>query len=181
MTVRAGHWNIPSSQPRNTPGGLGKETEFRSPESSRCFKTKGLAMSRKWERGLRARRLGLLAASALFLSFLVPATASAATESASQAATTCFGGSVSISLPPNGYSGTYTTSSRCNDINLRIDSGGGQWVAVCWAAHNSCQDHWTWVTQGAGYIVVATDVLDGTTFYYTTTGGGGTRGGRTAQ
>lgn len=93
---------------------------------------------------------------------------------------TCYGGSVAITLPPNGYSGEYTTSSRCRDINLRIDSGGGQWVAVCWAAHNSCQDHWTWVPQDGSYHVVATDVLDGTRFYFTTTGGGGNRYGRTA-
>lgn len=125
----------------------------------------------------RRREPGLLAASALMLTFLVPATASAAT---SQVAVTCYGGSVGISLPPNGYSGDYTTSSRCSDINLRIDSGGGQWVAVCWARHGTCQGSWTWVPEDVGYRVVATDVLDGTTFYFTTTGGGDTRGGRTA-
>lgn len=127
--------------------------------------------------GLRARRLGLLAASAMLLSFLVPATASAAT---SGVAATCYGGSVAISLPSNGYTGTYTASYRCNDINLRIDSGGGQHVAVCWARHNTCQGGWTWVPEDVGYRVLATDVLDGTTFYFTTTGGGGTRTGRTA-
>lgn len=137
-------------------------------------------MGRIRERGLRARRLGILATSALFLSFLVPATASATTAGANQAAATCYGGSVAISLPANGYSSTYTTSSRCSDINLRIDSGGSQWVAVCWAARGYCQDHWTLVTEDAGYTVVASDVLDGTTFYFVTTNGGGTRSGRTA-
>ncbi|POX63504.1 hypothetical protein C3492_10060 [Streptomyces sp. Ru62] len=137
-------------------------------------------MLRMRAKGLRARRLGLLASGALALSFLVPATASATSEGTDQAAVSCYDGSVSISLPPNGYSGTYTTSPRCNDINLRIDSGGGQWVAVCWAKYNTCQDHWTWVAEDAGYKVVATDVLDGTAFYFVTTGGGGTRTGRTA-
>ncbi|WP_351235296.1 hypothetical protein [Streptomyces sp. NPDC002133] len=96
------------------------------------------------------------------------------------AATTCYGGSVAINLPPNGYSSVYTTSSRCNDINLRIDSGGGQWVAVCWAKYQTCQKDWTWVPEDVGYRVVASDVLDGTTFYFVTTNGGGTRSGRTA-
>lgn len=108
-----------------------------------------------------------------------PSTESAPSESTGVQAT-CYGGSVAITLPPSGYSGVYTTSSRCDDINLRIDAGGGQWVAVCWARYNICQGSWTWVPQDGSYHVVATDVLDGTTFYFVTTGGGGNRTGRVA-
>ncbi|MET8831997.1 hypothetical protein ABZX40_39110 [Streptomyces sp. NPDC004610] len=127
---------------------------------------------------IRSRAIRALTTAALVAGGLTAATAASVTTAS--AATTCYGGSVAITLPPNGYSGTYTTSSRCNDINLRIDSGGGQWVAVCWARYNTCQDHWTWVAEDVGYKVVADTVLDGTAFYFVTTGGGGTRYGRAA-
>ncbi|MCA6096661.1 hypothetical protein LE181_31450 [Streptomyces sp. SCA3-4] len=126
------------------------------------------------------RALGLVLAGTAALSVALPATASAAQTSGTTAAASCYDGSVGISLPANGYSREFTTTSRCADINLRIDSGGGQWVAVCWAAHGSCQSSWTWVPQGGGYHVVASDVKNGTKFYFTTTNGGGTRHGRAA-
>jgi hypothetical protein len=134
----------------------------------------------------RIRRTLAMAAVAIGLVVVpaaLPSATAAPTAPAAQdpgVAVTCYGGSVPITLPPSGYSAVYTTSSRCQDINLRIDAGGGQWVAVCWARTNTCQSSWTWVPEDVGYRVVATDVLDGTTFYFVTTGGGGNRTGRAA-
>jgi hypothetical protein len=94
--------------------------------------------------------------------------------------TTCYGGAVSVTLPPNGYSRDFTKNANCNDINLEITSGGGQWVAVCWVVQNNCQNHWTWVPQDGSFHVVATSVLNGTIFQFVTTNGGGTRQGLVA-
>lgn len=130
------------------------------------------------------RAAGALLGTAALVA-LVPIGASAAATSApasvaNPVATSCYGGAVAVTLPANGYSKVFTTTSRCNDIDLRINSGGGQWVAVCWAAHNNCQSSWTWVPQDGAFHVVATTVLDGTTFYFDTTEGGGTRQGSVA-
>ncbi|MGX4688287.1 hypothetical protein [Streptomyces sp. JNUCC 63] len=130
------------------------------------------------DRALRKAGRVSLGLAGLAAVLATPATASATPQSV-DAAASCYGGSVAVSLPPDGYSKHFTTSSRCADINLRIDSGGGQWVAVCWAKYNTCQKDWTWSGQGA-YKVIASDVKDGTEFYFVTTGGGGTRTGRTA-
>src|SRR5262249_32302220 len=110
----------------------------------------------------RAGVVGGFVASLFALFMLIPA-ASAGTGSDMGVQTTCYGGSQSISIyvphdPDQGYSGHYWTSSRCNDINLRIDSGGGAYFAVCWARYNKCQSGWTYVPQDGSYHVVATDV-----------------------
>ena len=125
--------------------------------------------------------------TALLALFLLAQTASAAPGSGSGIQTTCYGGSVSISVfvplaPRQNWSSHYITSSRCNDINLRIDSGGDAKFAVCWARFGTCQDHWTLVPQDGIYHVVATNVKDGTEFYFATTATNfaGTRKGRTA-
>lgn len=111
-----------------------------------------------------------------------PAPPAASPDGDFQTMVTCYDGSVAITLPRAGYSPTYTASSRCADINLRIDSGGGMWVAVCWAKYGTCQSGWTWVSEDVGYRTVATGVVDGTTFYFVTSNenGGGNRSGRTA-
>jgi hypothetical protein len=131
--------------------------------------------------------LGGLLTLLLALFLLVPTVASADTGSGAGPLVTCYGGSVPISIhvplsPSQGYSGNYWTSSRCADINLRIDSGGGAYFAVCWARYNTCQDHWTYVPQDGNYHVVASDVKDGTEFYFTstTTTTPGWRSGRVA-
>lgn len=113
-------------------------------------------------------------------------TASAATTSdsattASQPNVTCYGAAFSVTLPANGYSGDFTKKSYCNDINLKITSGGGQWVAVCWVTHNNCQSNWTWVPQDGNFHVVASSVLNGTVYQFTTTEGGATRHGLDAD
>lgn len=113
--------------------------------------------------------LGVLALSAF-----LPAGASAST-SVVKPAVSCYGGGVAVSLPANGYSTTFTTSSRCTDINLKISSGGAQSVAVCWASTDTCQPAWTLVPQDGNFHVVASGVKDGVSFTFVTTGGGGTR------
>ena len=42
-----------------------------------------------------------------------------------QVAVTCYGGSVPITLPPNGYGGVYTTTSRCTTFYFVTTGGGG--------------------------------------------------------
>jgi hypothetical protein len=121
-----------------------------------------------------------LVTGVLALSAVAPVTASAATARPTIATVTCYGGAVPVTLPANGWSKTFTKSSRCNDINLKITSGGGQWVAVCWAAHNTCQSSWTWVPEDGSFHVVASNVITGTTFYFAEAAGGGTRQGYVA-
>lgn len=103
---------------------------------------------------------------------LTPASASAAPNIHMQPATTCYGGAISFqrNVPYDGYTqlGPYTTTSRCNDINLKITSGGGeQGVSACvvFIKHTDLCNYqtifgpgdWSWKT-------IATDVLDGTSF-----------------
>jgi len=119
--------------------------------------------------------VGMVAASAAAAE--ASSAAPAAVQHADLAAVTCYGGAVSATLSPGGYTPTFTTTTRCADINLRINSGGGAWVAVCWVAHGYCQDHWTWVPQDGSFHVVASSVLDGTKFDFDTWAGnsGGAR------
>ncbi|MEU1624942.1 hypothetical protein ABZ746_06255 [Streptomyces sp. NPDC020096] len=84
------------------------------------------------------------------------------------AATSCYGGSVAVSLPERGYSNTYTTTSRCNDINLRLYTDDGLEVRVCWAKNHTCQNGWTIVDRLTEWSVIATNVAHGTRFYFQT-------------
>ncbi|MGH3624658.1 MAG: hypothetical protein ACRDQ5_23200 [Sciscionella sp.] len=125
----------------------------------------------------------MLAAFALLILalFAVPATtASAATAGPEQVAATCYGGSTAVTLPSRGYSRTFTTSTRCLDINLKITSGGGGYVAVCFNRTNKCQSRFTYIPQNRHYHVVASNVLNGTKFYFQLYNSG-TRHGRQAS
>lgn len=110
------------------------------------------------------------AASSAVLVTQIPAQAS--TTSPSSAATTCYGGASSwsrstyangtIRLPSSGY---YTTTSRCGDINFKIDSSGDLGtvdVDVCFQSTgcNSMK-----YISDYNWHLIATDVKDGTTFY----------------
>jgi hypothetical protein len=91
---------------------------------------------------------------------------------ASADAATCYGGAVSFKKKPNAKydppSGWYKTTSRCNDINIKIgrypENLLARDVKVCFE-NGGCQsaykrakvDEWT---------VIATDVKDGTTFRF---------------
>ncbi|GGM51522.1 hypothetical protein GCM10011608_40570 [Micromonospora sonchi] len=90
------------------------------------------------------------------------------------AAATCYGGAVSFPTQTLGVAGTrrlpsassyYTTSSRCQDINIKFANpeAGNVQVRVCWVSHGTCNS-WKTVLMDTAWKVIATDVLDGTRF-----------------
>ncbi|MFF7964288.1 hypothetical protein ACFZC3_02810 [Streptomyces sp. NPDC007903] len=105
------------------------------------------------------------AAAALLaaLAVSVPATASAAPANATSAATSCYGGAVTVSYGDAVEFGPYTTTSRCADINLRMVSGDAEfvWACVKFTRVGEC-NYWTKV--GRSWKTIATDVKDGSKF-----------------
>ncbi|MGC4996380.1 hypothetical protein [Streptomyces sp. DT195] len=103
------------------------------------------------------------AAAALLaaLAVMVPTTASAAPAPA--AATSCYGGAVTVNYGDALEFGPYTTTSRCTDINLRMVGGDAEfvWACVKFTRVGEC-NHWTKV--GRSWKTIATDVLDGSKF-----------------
>ena len=60
--------------------------------------------------------------------------------------------------------GSYTTSSQCNDINLRSTNGTSFFACVVFVNHGTaCNQGYTAPASGA-WVNIATDVLDGTRF-----------------
>ncbi|MGC9535335.1 hypothetical protein [Streptomyces sp. UG1] len=94
--------------------------------------------------------------------------ASAPTASAA----TCYGGAVYFSGENHYYpsSGRYTTTSRCNDINIKIENliiTPNRKVKVCFYPRSKpayCQSNYTTAT--SNWTVVAKNVLDGTKFRF---------------
>ncbi|MCD7443915.1 hypothetical protein K4B79_37620 [Streptomyces lincolnensis] len=97
--------------------------------------------------------------------------AGAPTASAASSAT-CYGGAVYFSGESNYHpsSGTFTTSSRCNDINIKILNlliTPSRKVKVCFYPSSQpayCQSSYTTAT--SDWKVVASDVRDGTKFRF---------------
>ncbi|MET7453490.1 hypothetical protein ABZT03_16680 [Streptomyces sp. NPDC005574] len=87
-----------------------------------------------------------------------PLSASAAT-----AATSCYGGAVTVHYGDVLDFGPYRTTSRCTDINMRMTGGDAEYVVACVKFEKTgvC-NHWTRV--GRSWTTIATDVLDGTRF-----------------
>ncbi|MFF5145087.1 hypothetical protein ACFY6U_36155 [Streptomyces sp. NPDC013157] len=111
----------------------------------------------------------LCTAAALLGVGAVPA--SAQTSAASAAATSCYGGAKTLTYHYQAAAreyGTYTTSSRCNDINLRlITDEPGVYLDACvvFVDHTSkCNNGDAYTTHGTEWGTVATDVKDGTHF-----------------
>jgi hypothetical protein len=117
----------------------------------------------------RLRQLALMAVlAALASAFTAVVTATPA------AAATCYGGANSFPsqvlysqetryLPaPGTY---YTTSSRCRDIQIDlINNGDVYWdVRLCWWNSGVCKP-FQQVNANAGFVILATNVLDGTKF-----------------
>lgn len=80
-------------------------------------------------------------------------------------AKTCFGGAITVpydgaGLYPDG-SGRYTTTSRCNDINMKVAQGS---VSACVIFIDHTQDCNRWTPVGTGWVTIATSVKDGTHF-----------------
>lgn len=105
------------------------------------------------------------AAAALLaaLAVMVPTTASAAPAPAPAAATSCYGGAVTVNYGDALEFGPYTTTSRCTDINLRMVGGDAEfvWACVKFTRVGEC-NYWTKV--GRSWKTIATDVLDGSKF-----------------
>ncbi|WP_086666197.1 hypothetical protein [Lentzea kentuckyensis] len=60
--------------------------------------------------------------------------------------------------------GTYTTTSQCNDINLRSTNGTSYKACVIFVNHTSACNYQTSVPGGGSWVNIATDVKDGTRF-----------------
>ncbi|MGW0501672.1 hypothetical protein [Micromonospora sp. NPDC003241] len=123
----------------------------------------------------------LFAATAVVATTIVTTTLASTTSASAEpadiseaAAASCYGGAVSFPSQTLGpastrylpsSSGYYTTSSRCQDINIKFanpESGNVQ-VRVCWVSHGTCNSYKTLLMDSA-WKVIATDVLDGTRF-----------------
>ena len=108
----------------------------------------------------------LVTAAALLGVGVAPASAHA-----SAAATSCYGGAKTLTYHYQAAAkeyGTYTTSSRCNDINMRlITDVPGVYLDACvvFTDHTTkCNNGDAYTTHGTEWGTVATDVLDGTHF-----------------
>jgi hypothetical protein len=113
----------------------------------------------------RASLVALLAT----LGLPAPMHASAATITATTTATTtaaatsCYGGAVTARYGDVVDFGPYWTTSRCQDINMRVISGTADYVNACvkFARTGTCN---RWTKVGRSWTTIATDVLDGTKF-----------------
>ncbi|MFE7860414.1 hypothetical protein [Streptomyces sp. NPDC057403] len=115
----------------------------------------------------RAFASALLTAAALVGAGVAPASAHT-----SAAATSCYGGAKTLTYHYQSAAkeyGTYTTSSRCNDINLRLLTDGPQGIyldaCVVFVDHTTkCNNDDAYTTHGTEWGTIATDVKDGTHF-----------------
>ncbi|MEU6254452.1 hypothetical protein [Streptomyces sp. NPDC047043] len=111
-------------------------------------------------------------ASALFTAAaLLGAAVAPASAQTSAAAVSCYRGAKPLTYhyqPAAKEYGTYTTSSRCNDINIRlITDEPGVYLDACvvFVDHTSkCNNGDAYTTHGTEWGTVATDVKDGTHF-----------------
>jgi hypothetical protein len=95
----------------------------------------------------------------------VTAFSAVTSESTAVAATTCYGGAITIpydgiGLYPEG-SGSYTTTSRCNDINMKVARGS---VSACVIFVDHTRDCNYWTTVRTSWVTIATNVRNGTHF-----------------
>ncbi|MGW3288152.1 hypothetical protein ACWDR3_26310 [Streptomyces sp. NPDC001002] len=117
---------------------------------------------------LRSKALAstLFTTAALLAAAAVPATAQT-----SAAAVSCYGGAKTLTYHYQAAAkeyGVYTTSSRCNDINMRlITDVPGVFLDACvvFTDHTTkCNNGDAYTTHGTEWGTVATDVKDGTHF-----------------
>ncbi|MFC0004361.1 hypothetical protein [Micromonospora siamensis] len=82
-------------------------------------------------------------------------------------ATTCYGGAVRSYFETGswgGDAGTYRTTSRCRDINVRNASAFGTYACVVFVDKTDGCNRWTWLPAKSDWKAVATDVRDGVNF-----------------
>ncbi|MGW3606637.1 hypothetical protein [Micromonospora sp. NPDC005161] len=80
---------------------------------------------------------------------------------------TCYGGAVRSYFQTGGYggqAGTYRTTSRCGDINVRNASAYGTEACVIFVDKTGACNYWTYLPANSGWTVVATNVRDGVNF-----------------
>ncbi|MET8813569.1 hypothetical protein ABZW47_16340 [Streptomyces sp. NPDC004549] len=115
----------------------------------------------------RTRRTAAVLATTALLA--AGATAPAAAQ-AEGAAASCYSGAVSLTYHYSTAAveyGTYTTTSRCSDINIKLSSSATGFLDACvvFVDHTSlCNHDNTYSTFGPQWATVATDVKDGTRF-----------------
>ncbi|MFJ9119551.1 hypothetical protein ACIRJO_28915 [Streptomyces sp. NPDC102394] len=117
-------------------------------------------------------RTRVFASALLTAAALVGAGVAPASAQTSAAATSCYGGAKTLTYHYQSAAkeyGTYTTSSRCNDINLRLLTDGPQGIyldaCVVFVDHTTkCNNDDAYTTHGTEWGTIATDVKDGTHF-----------------
>ncbi|WP_158554038.1 hypothetical protein [Micromonospora deserti] len=80
---------------------------------------------------------------------------------------TCYGGAKRAYFATGGWggeAGTYRTSSRCRDINVRNASEFGTEACVIFVDRTDRCNYWTYLPARSGWTVVATNVRDGVNF-----------------
>ncbi|MEW2165243.1 hypothetical protein AB0912_19960 [Streptomyces sp. NPDC007084] len=119
----------------------------------------------------RTRRTTAVLAAATALLAGAAATPAVARPAVSAAATSCYGGATSHTYRYSAAAvefGTYTTSSRCSDINIKLNTtASGVYLDACvvFVDHTTLCNHGnTYSTFGPQWATVATDVKDGTRF-----------------
>jgi hypothetical protein len=107
-----------------------------------------------------ARALPVVLLTALGLT--APTTASASAAPAA-AATSCYGGAVTVHYGDALEFGPYWTTSRCDDINMRVVGGTADHVNACvkFTKYGTCN---RWTRVGRSWTTIATDVLDDSKF-----------------
>ncbi|MFE7170403.1 hypothetical protein [Streptomyces sp. NPDC057616] len=100
---------------------------------------------------------------ALGLTVPTPASASPHSPATTAAATTCYGGAVTVHYGDALEFGPYWASARCTDINMRVIGGTAEYVNACvkFAKYGTCN---RWTKVGRSWTTIATDVLDGSKF-----------------
>ena len=86
---------------------------------------------------------------------------------AAGSATTCYGGAVRSYFETGGWggeAGTYRTSTRCRDINVRNASDFDTKACVVFVDKTNSCNHWTDLPARSGFRTVATNVRDGVNF-----------------
>ncbi|NJQ17170.1 hypothetical protein [Streptomyces bohaiensis] len=124
-----------------------------------------------WIAGLLST-LALIGVTASTAQAAPPRTTTTATEEAATPslegqviASSCYGGAQRYSKPGNQpLLMWFTTSNRCNDINLRPNTN--RYVKVCFGTRASdCQANWTLAKAGQ-WNAIATNVLPGTRYMF---------------
>jgi len=119
---------------------------------------------------MKSRKIAALAGGLAMTAGLFAGGTAGAAEQGVRAS--CYDGAVNLNKPegarwyPSSSTARLTTSSNCNDINMRITNGSFS-VKVCFYPSSGgvdCQSSYKSV--GSGWVAVATNVGDGTKYRF---------------